>query len=136
MALKKRRKWRFNATDVYREIEILIHCRHPNIVKFIGYIINKSDEICLLLELLHGETLERFLHPKSNNRVYTRLQRCFELYPKYPSLTNKHSDKTKCETRAVAIPNILSILIQLSDGMSYLAEMKIIHRDLAARNCV
>ena len=150
VALKKRIRRRYNANDVYREIELLIICAqldrskndqslavggergHPNIVGFIGFYINKNDEICLLLEFLRGKTLERFLHPGSNRSVYSRLQHgCCYLNKRYMALPNQYSIQL-----LDSLDKILSIIVQLCEGMQFLAELKIIHRDLAARNCV
>ena len=150
VALKKRIRRRYNANDVYREIELLIICAqldrskndqslavggergHPNIVGFIGFYINKNDEICLLLEFLRGKTLERFLHPGSNRNVYSRLQHgCCYMNKRYMALPNQYSTQ-----QLDSLDKILSIIVQLCEGMQFLAELKIIHRDLAARNCV
>ena len=165
VALKKRIRRRYNANDVYREIELLIICSqlersknglnrtnwvveknkngppppavdgergHPNIVGFIGFYINKSDEICLLLEFLRGKTLERFLHPSANESFYSRLQYGFcYLNKQYTALPDQ-----LYFPQNGSLEKVLSIIVQLCEGMEFLAEQKIIHRDLAARNCV
>ncbi|VVC28395.1 Hypothetical protein CINCED_3A010229 [Cinara cedri] len=114
--------------DLLSEYNLLKDVNHPNVVKLLGACTTQDGPFYLIIEYAKYGSLRSYLRKSriqdvnSNglvtgnfNRIETRTPIMLPLYPISPK-------------------DILKFAWQISKGMSYLAELKLVHRDLAARN--
>ena len=94
-----------------KEIKFMSRLRNENVVKLLG-VCNKGTPF-IMMEYMENGDLQTYLK-----------KHC------YPT-DNDRRDKIQ-----IKINTITYILLQVSNGMRYLAAQKFIHRDLAARNCL
>ncbi|XP_067042734.1 fibroblast growth factor receptor 4-like [Acropora muricata] len=97
------------------ELETLIHVgRHPNIVSLVGAC-TFEEPICVVIEFVSGGSLDKVLKASHvpNQNAYT-------------AYTNVWSRLTERE--------LLSIALDVANGMKHLESRLCVHRDLASRN--
>ncbi|XP_067042722.1 fibroblast growth factor receptor 4-like isoform X2 [Acropora muricata] len=97
------------------ELETLIHVgRHPNIVSLVGAC-TFEEPICVVIEFVSGGSLDKVLKASHvpNQNAYT-------------AYTNVWSRLTERE--------LLSIALDVANGMKHLESRQCVHRDLASRN--
>lgn len=95
------------------ECQLLQEVSHPNVIKMLGSCM-KGDPPLVIIEYCSYGSLRNFL------RIYRKIE---ESGADYVNTTEKITAK-----------DILSFAWQISKGMAYLADLKLVHRDLAARN--
>ncbi|XP_015758141.1 PREDICTED: fibroblast growth factor receptor 3-like [Acropora digitifera] len=97
------------------ELETLIHVgRHPNIVSLVGAC-TFEEPMCVVIEFVSGGSLDKVLKASHvpNQNTYT-------------AYTNVWSRLTERE--------LLSIALDVANGMKHLESRQCVHRDLASRN--
>lgn len=102
----------FELLALMSEYEMLQDLSHPNVIKLLGAC-TTADTPLLIIEYCHFGSLKNFLKLSRNAKTNT------EYVNQVEPVTEK---------------DVLSFAWQISKGMSYLADMKLVHRDLAARN--
>lgn len=102
----------FELLALMSEYEMLQDLSHPNVIKLLGACTTAETPL-LIIEYCHFGSLKNFL----------RLSRGAKTNAEYINQVEPISEK-----------DVLSFAWQISKGMSYLADMKLVHRDLAARN--
>ncbi|XP_077985464.1 uncharacterized protein LOC144440084 isoform X2 [Glandiceps talaboti] len=84
---------------------------HPNIVSLLGCV-TLSEPISIILELIPGGSLENYLL----------------------EIRRSQTDKRSTFQEYITTRELLQFGEQIADGMSFIANLKVIHRDLATRN--
>ncbi|XP_078658889.1 proto-oncogene tyrosine-protein kinase receptor Ret-like [Branchiostoma floridae x Branchiostoma belcheri] len=104
--------------DLISELELLAQVSHPNVIKLIGAC-TENGPVYVIVEYAKHGCLRDFLRSKRKDAVLF-------LDDNYP---NSNSDEESLMPK-----DLLSFSWQITKGMQYLAEMKLVHRDLATRN--
>uniref|UniRef100_A0A336MYT0 CSON008578 protein n=1 Tax=Culicoides sonorensis TaxID=179676 RepID=A0A336MYT0_CULSO len=102
----------FELLALMSEYEMLQDLSHPNIIRLLGACTTAETPL-LIIEYCHFGSLKNFL--KLSRNPHSKIEYINQVEP----MTEK---------------DVLSFAWQISKGMSYLADMKLVHRDLAARN--
>lgn len=99
--------------DFLREVDIMSAFRHENILTLVGVVLRDTNVTPMMVfeYMPHGDLAE--LLRNQNNR--------FDDQKKVPTLS-RH--------------DLMSIALQIANGMMYLASQRFVHRDLACRNCL
>lgn len=85
---------------------------HPNIIKLLGCV-TKTQPHLIVLELLTGGNLQKFLRDTKTQDIY------YNLHGKSDSLNEQH---------------LLRFALDIARGMEGIADLQLLHRDLACRN--
>ncbi|XP_074029282.1 ret oncogene isoform X2 [Leptinotarsa decemlineata] len=115
--------------DLLSEYQLLKEVSHPNVIRLLGVCTEPEGPVYLIIEYAEHGSLRNYL------RRSRKLQQDFindksPLAPKENDEFNYDEPKTSDIT-----PNtLLSFAWQISNGMAYLSDIKLVHRDLAARN--
>uniref|UniRef100_A0A8D2KVW7 receptor protein-tyrosine kinase n=1 Tax=Varanus komodoensis TaxID=61221 RepID=A0A8D2KVW7_VARKO len=109
--------------DLYSEFNLLKQVNHPHVIKLYGAC-SQDGPLYLIVEYAKYGSLRSFLRESR------------KVGPSYVgSDTNRNSSYLdNPDERALTMGDLISFAWQISRGMQYLAEMKLVHRDLAARN--
>jgi len=108
-----------------REIQLMSHFNHKNIVRLLGVCSNSST--FMIMEHMENGDLNQYLK-----------KHC-EIPLKFPSLPNHTADinlETLPAENQIDLSTLVFMAVQVASGMEYLASMRCIHRDLATRNCL
>ncbi|XP_050534527.1 proto-oncogene tyrosine-protein kinase receptor Ret isoform X2 [Daktulosphaira vitifoliae] len=116
--------------DLLSEYNLLKEVNHPNVVKLLGACTTHDGPFYLIIEYAKYGSL----------RSYLRKSRIID--KSFDGITSQTGEILQNEIRqSFALPlhpitprDILKFAWQISKGMTYLAEIKLVHRDLAARN--
>ncbi|XP_058122304.1 uncharacterized protein LOC131293107 [Anopheles ziemanni] len=95
------------------EYQLLQEVNHPNVIRLLGAC-TKGDSPLLIIEYCQYGSLKNYL----------RLSRKLEVM---------NADYENA-VEPITVKDILSFAWQISKGMAYLTDIKLVHRDLAARN--
>nr|XP_029710535.1 proto-oncogene tyrosine-protein kinase receptor Ret isoform X1 [Aedes albopictus] len=96
------------------EYQLLQEVTHPNVIRLLGAC-TKGDSPLLIIEYCLYGSLKNYL----------RLSRKLEVM---------NATDYENAIEPITVKDILSFAWQISKGMAYLTEIKLVHRDLAARN--
>ncbi|XP_028844947.1 proto-oncogene tyrosine-protein kinase receptor Ret isoform X2 [Denticeps clupeoides] len=109
--------------DLLSEFTLLKQVNHPHVIKMYGAC-SQDGPLYLIVEYAKYGSLRNFLRESRKVR------------PSYMgSDANRNSSYLENpDERALTMGDLISFAWQISRGMQYLAEMKLVHRDLAARN--
>ncbi|XP_044164789.1 ephrin type-A receptor 7-like isoform X1 [Acropora millepora] len=101
--------------DMFTELHMMKYLKsHNHVVQMIGYS-TRSDPILLILEYMpYGDLLGYLRISRGHHDIY--------------------NSGEKKPTSRLTDTELLSFAWMIADGMSYLADMRVVHRDLAARN--
>ncbi|CAH0555194.1 unnamed protein product [Brassicogethes aeneus] len=116
--------------DLLSEYQLLKDVSHLNVIKLLGVCTVLGGPVYLIIEFAEFGSLRSYLrrtrHLKSENQKFPLSITGIE------ETTEIHYDEPNSCT--VTPKEILSFAWQISNGMAYLSEIKLVHRDLAARN--
>ncbi|XP_012863806.1 proto-oncogene tyrosine-protein kinase receptor Ret [Echinops telfairi] len=109
--------------DLLSEFNLLKQVNHPHVIKLHGAC-SQDGPLFLIVEYAKYGSLRGFL--RESRKVG-------------PSYVGSGSSRNSSyldnpDERALTMGDLISFAWQISRGMQYLAEMKLVHRDLAARN--
>uniref|UniRef100_A0AAR2J7C0 receptor protein-tyrosine kinase n=1 Tax=Pygocentrus nattereri TaxID=42514 RepID=A0AAR2J7C0_PYGNA len=109
--------------DLLSEFTLLKQVNHPHVIKMYGAC-SQDGPLYLIVEYAKYGSLRNFLRESR------------KVGPSYMgSDANRNSSYLENpDERALTMGDLISFAWQISRGMQYLAEMKLVHRDLAARN--
>ena len=98
--------------DFAKEVNVCVQFDHPNIVRLLG-VCTASAQRCMIFEYMDLGSLDYCLRSSNPN------------------------DEDYSPSGFSLIPdNFLSLVLQLSRAMDYLASLNFVHRDIASRNCL
>ncbi|KAF3708465.1 Proto-oncogene tyrosine-protein kinase receptor Ret [Channa argus] len=109
--------------DLLSEFTLLKQVNHPHVIKMYGAC-SQDGPLYLIVEYAKYGSLRNFLR-ESRKVGHSYMGRDANRNSSY--LENP-------DDRALTMGDLISFAWQISRGMQYLAEMKLVHRDLAARN--
>ncbi|XP_062257283.1 proto-oncogene tyrosine-protein kinase receptor Ret [Platichthys flesus] len=109
--------------DLLSEFSLLKQVNHPHVIKMYGAC-SQEGPLYLIVEYAKFGSLRNFLRESR------------KVGPSYMSRDNNRNSSylENPDDRALTMGDLISFAWQISRGMQYLAEMKVVHRDLAARN--
>ncbi|XP_039196683.1 proto-oncogene tyrosine-protein kinase receptor Ret [Crotalus tigris] len=109
--------------DLHSEFNLLKQVNHPHVIRLYGAC-SQDGPLYLIVEYAKYGSLRSFLRESR------------KVGPSYVGNdTNRNSSYLdNPDERALTMGDLISFAWQISRGMQYLAEMKLVHRDLAARN--
>ncbi|XP_065332210.1 proto-oncogene tyrosine-protein kinase receptor Ret isoform X1 [Cloeon dipterum] len=96
--------------DLLTEYELLKEVSHPNIIRLLGACTCSDGQIFIIIEYADKGSLRGYLRG------------C------------RRGGRQALERERLSLKTLISYAWQISKGMEYLSEMKMVHRDLAARN--
>ena len=89
---------------------------HLNVLSLIGICLDLGDAPCIVMPFMDEGSLLSYLKRQRNNLTVSEIA----------------DEDIILDTRK----KLLSICLQIANGMLYLSEKNLVHRDLAARNCM
>ena len=108
-------KAQVESKDVFKEVNLLAHLRHPCICTFFGaYHLNVGT--CLVLEYLEGGTLAQFLYPEYAGTCATP----------YAAMMGASAEKGSLR--------LLQWSLHVADGLRYLHSRDVVHKDIKCSN--
>nr|BAP75919.1 CUX1-RET fusion protein variant a [Homo sapiens] len=109
--------------DLLSEFNVLKQVNHPHVIKLYGAC-SQDGPLLLIVEYAKYGSLRGFLRESR------------KVGPGYLGSggSRNSSSLDHPDERALTMGDLISFAWQISQGMQYLAEMKLVHRDLAARN--
>ncbi|XP_043782947.1 proto-oncogene tyrosine-protein kinase receptor Ret isoform X2 [Cervus elaphus] len=109
--------------DLLSEFNLLKQVNHPQVIKLYGAC-SQDGPLLLIVEYAKYGSLRGFLRESR------------KAGPGYVGSGGSRNSSylDNLEERALTMGDLISFAWQISRGMQYLAEMKLVHRDLAARN--
>ncbi|XP_069700695.1 proto-oncogene tyrosine-protein kinase receptor Ret isoform X2 [Periplaneta americana] len=111
--------------DLLSEYQLLKEVAHPNVIRLLGACTTPGAPLYLIIEFAEHGSL----------RNYLRKSRHLESDGQMPCSFSTTPTATPARAATPASPrDILSFAWQISKGMAYLSDIKLVHRDLAARN--
>ncbi|XP_034194422.2 protein kinase receptor Ret oncogene isoform X2 [Osmia lignaria lignaria] len=111
--------------DLLSEYQLLKEAQHSNVIRLLGACTTPGAPVYLIIEFAEFGSLRNYLRRSRHLESEGRIAGC-------PSLSILDTVSTAAYT--VTPRDILSFAWQISKGMTYLADIKLVHRDLAARN--
>ncbi|XP_076292685.1 protein kinase receptor Ret oncogene isoform X2 [Lasioglossum baleicum] len=118
--------------DLLSEYQLLKEVHHPNVIRLLGACTTPGAPVYLIIEFAEFGSLRNYLrrsrHLDSGGRNGGE-----ETSPANANV-DTNADVNVTSTYTVTSRDILSFAWQISKGMAYLSEIKLVHRDLAARN--
>ncbi|XP_032666681.1 proto-oncogene tyrosine-protein kinase receptor Ret isoform X1 [Odontomachus brunneus] len=122
--------------DLLSEYQLLKEAQHPNVIRLLGACTTPGAPVYLIIEFAEFGSLRNYLRRSRNLKTEGRTV-CSASLPS-ASLGNHAGEELRCADNAsnytITPHDILSFAWQISKGMAYLADIKLVHRDLAARN--
>ncbi|CAK9821735.1 Proto-oncogene tyrosine-protein kinase receptor Ret [Anthophora retusa] len=116
--------------DLLSEYQLLKEAEHPNVIRLLGACTTPGAPVYLIIEFAEFGSLRNYLRRSRHLESEGRIGGCGS------SLPNEELQALDRAVTAYTVTprDILSFAWQISKGMAYLADIKLVHRDLAARN--
>ncbi|KAG5899920.1 hypothetical protein JTB14_002471 [Gonioctena quinquepunctata] len=114
--------------DLLSEYQLLKEVSHPNVIRLLGVCTETGGPIYLIIEYAEHGSLRNYL------RRSRKLQHDSSKRSSVPEKEDSDSNYDEPKTSDITPKNLLSFAWQISNGMAYLSDIKLVHRDLAARN--
>ena len=102
--------------DILKESYKMKSFNHPNVLTLIGVCIELGPAPYIIMPFMSGGSLLAYLKKE-----------------RYTLVLSKGCDDSESQT---VLKRLLSVCLQVAQGMEYLCSKKFVHRDLAARNCM
>lgn len=96
-----------------REIKFMSRLNHENIIRLLGVCSKDPEHSFIMMEYMENGDLNQYLQQSDIS-----------------------STKEPCASNVMTTKILLFFVLQIANGMKYLASMNFIHRDLATRNCL
>ena len=90
---------------------------HQNVLPLLGVCVDAGPAPYIIMPFM------------SNGSLLSYLKRKREIYTVASDIADDQVIQASCK-------QLLSMCLQVANGMTYLAQQKFVHRDLAARNCM
>ncbi|KAF7996198.1 hypothetical protein HCN44_001830 [Aphidius gifuensis] len=116
--------------DLLSEYQLLKQVQHPNVIKLFGACTMPGGPVYLIIEFAEFGSLRNYLRQTRHlDGIETSV-----LSHKILLDDNQAAYQDVMLNNKINSHDILSFAWQISKGMSYLTDIKLVHRDLAARN--
>ena len=96
--------------EFFREVDFMSHLDHPQVVRLLG-VCSQQEPYAMIFEYMDLGDLCSFLRDAA--------------------LLEAEGEESVLE-----VCDLLNMVLQIAQGMAYIAQRKLVHRDLATRNCL
>ena len=127
----------FSCSDLKTLVEeslVMVHLKHPNVMKLIGVCIDKQDTPYIVMPYMSLGSLLSYLRKNREELMVNTNEGNCERVKSYKRILVVVS--TYLPQMEKIQQRLLSMCLQVAKGMAYLSSEKLVHRDLAARNCM
>ncbi|XP_043274472.1 proto-oncogene tyrosine-protein kinase receptor Ret [Venturia canescens] len=121
--------------DLLSEYQLLKEAQHPNVIRLLGACTSPGGPVYLIIEFAEFGSLRNYLRRSRHLESEGRAPCSTSLLSASPGNAREELQTNDTTSNYAITPrDILSFAWQISKGMAYLTDIKLVHRDLAARN--